>query len=736
MNQEIIARLTGILDFKVDLSGLQRFNSQLNQVEQRMKAMSKQADQLAKKMGIAPKAATNTRADAKVNHHLNRELRLEVALQKAKQATFAAELAQQKLQFAGSKQEAALATALIRQKQQDAVAEAKAHKATLERLKVQGQEIKNSASLTAAKAQQQRLESILAQQQARTKVMQEKHRQAMTATQRMELALIQARERGIRQAQRFTEQQQASKNRERRQEEAHQQRTERFAWAQSRQQHWEATRASRISGSGMDLTSFSIALGTAGAALYALTQAASYFNERVKQRQEGANTAEQFNTSLETAGGKNPANQKRARDAFVDLSNKYGQELSVDNAKVYANFVQGQIAIGKTLDQAIKVYEDQSAVFRAAALDKEQAKRAAYQLGQIRSKGKPEGGDVNDLFDAIGGPVASSIRAAAAERLKFRGKPEQQAAWFKAQVTKGKILAQDFDKGMSNYLAANQDVLAKQMKSIDADQIRATNQQYMSANRLNSSQELKDVIHERIEAERQLNQALQPLQVTLTQFDIGLTKLATSMLNFTAGNNLDGSKKTDQQQTQDRMTTVDLPVSLGMVGSHDYSNVAGKTHRQGGPVGKFWNWLFDVPDYSKGEANQLKVPELSPVNPVLPALDMSKLDTSQLPKRLEDLMSSPMLQGLVRAGVESANRTPHANAVVKSTDNPKEGEAPVVNNVSNSTTNNVTNSPVVNLTVNAPSNSADDIARVVQKELDQTLRTTYQQTNVDLSEAE
>lgn len=33
MNQEIIARLTGLLDFKVDLSGLQRFNSQLNQVE-------------------------------------------------------------------------------------------------------------------------------------------------------------------------------------------------------------------------------------------------------------------------------------------------------------------------------------------------------------------------------------------------------------------------------------------------------------------------------------------------------------------------------------------------------------------------------------------------------------------------------------------------------------------------------------------------------------------------------
>lgn len=733
MNQEIIAKLTGLLDFKVDVSGLQRFNSHLNQVEQRMKSMSKQADQLAKKMGLTPKTTT-ARTDAKVNHHLNRELRLEVAVQKAKRATFAAELAQQKLQFAGSKQEVAIATALIRQKQQEAVTAAKAHKANLERLKVQGQEIKNNASVAAAKTQQTRLESILAQQQARTQIMQQKHLQSLSVTKRVELALIEARERGIRQAQRFTEQQQASKSRERRQEEAHQQRTERFAWAQQRQQHWEATRASRASGSSMDLSSFSIALGTAGAALYALTQAASYFNERVKERQEGANTAEQFNTSLETAGGKNPANQKRARDAFVDLSNKYGQELSVENAKVYTNFVQGQIAIGKTLDQAIKVYEDQSAVFRAAALDKEQAKRAAYQLGQIRSKGKPEGSDVNDLFDAIGGPVASSIRGAAAERLKFKGKPEEQAAWFKAQVTKGNILAKDFDQGMANYLTANQDVLAKQMKSIDADQIRATNQQYMSANRLNSSQELKDVIHERIEAERQLNQALQPLQITLTQFDIGLTKLATSMLNFAAGNNLDGSKKSDQQQTQDRMTTADLPVNLGMVGSHDYSGVEGNTQHQGGPIGKFWNWMLGVPNYKEGEANKLKVPALSPVNPVLPVLDTSKLDTSQLPKRLEELMTSPMLQGLVRAGVESANRTPYATAVAKSDEGVGERE-PVVNNVNNSTTNNVTNSPTLNVTVNAPSSDPDQLAHIVGKAVDQKLGKAFQQTNADLSEA-
>jgi hypothetical protein len=44
------------------------------------------------------------------------------------------------------------------------------------------------------------------------------------------------------------------------------------------------------------------------------------------------------------------------------------------------------------------------------------------------------------------------------------------------------------------------------------------------------------------------------------------------------------------------MTTADTPVSLSMVGTHDYSNVDGNSQHQGGPIGKFWNWALGIED--------------------------------------------------------------------------------------------------------------------------------------------
>lgn len=735
MNSEVIAKLVGLLNFQVDMSGLHRFNSGLDATKRKMQQLSAEATKLEKKLnlklGNGPKV-TSQKADASVRHNLNRELQLETAVAKAKRATHAMELAQQKLRFAGHREKAFLTTAAIRIQQASAVADAKSHKAQLERLKVQGQGIKNNATLEAAKLRQTRLEVMLTQQQAKTRIIQQKQLQALSATKRMELALSEARERGLRQAQRFTATQQAAKLRDQRAEVKHQQQTERFNFAASRQAHWEATKNSPRGGADFGLGSFSIALGAAGAALYALTSAASYFNERVKLRQEGASTAESLDTALETAGGKNPLNQKRARESFIELSNKYGQEISVESAKVFSNFVQGQIAIGKTLDQALKIYEDQSAVFRAAALDKEQQKRAAYQLGQIRAKGKPEGSDINDLFDAVGAPVASAIRQAAATRLNFKGEPEQQAGWFKKQVTKGNILAKDFDQGMTNYLGANQDVLAKQMKSIDADQTRSDNQKFMNEAQLNSSQEMKDVIHERIEAERQLNQALQPVNTALAQFDIGLTKLATFMLNFAAGNDADGNKKSEQQQMQERMTTVDTPVDTAMVGTHDYSDVNGNVQRQGGPIGKFWNWLLDVSDHSQGEASKLNVPEKNPFGFAIPSLNLDKLK----------LDAGDVADGEYRRFRPDVFETLDASSAMKRAQSQSEVSYPVPKQrspdapSSTTTTNNITAPVTVNITAKTDA-SAEDIAKGARAVFDEQLTKTLSHANTALgSEAE
>ncbi|CAI8959167.1 hypothetical protein [Pseudomonas sp. IT-P218] len=731
-----IAKLTGLLNFQVDLSGLQRFNASLTQVEQRMKRMSAQADALAKKLGVAPKEQAQ-KQNASIRHSLNRELQLETAVAKAKRYTFAAELAQQKLQFAGAKQNAFFATQAIKDKQAAAVADAKAHKANLERLKAQGQEIKNSSSLAAAKARQAGLEQRLAQQQVKTSIMQQKHVQSLTATQRVELALNEARERGMRAAHKFQASQQQAKLREQRQTEAHQQRTERFNWAASRQSHWEANRNAPAKSADFGLGSFSIALGVAGAALYTLISAMAYANERIKQRQTDASTAEQFNTALETSGGKNPLNQKYSRDKFVEISNKYGMELSVESAKVYASFVQGQIAIGKTLEQATKIYEDQSAVFRAAALDKEQQKRAAYQLTQIRAKGRPEGSDVNDLFDAIGGPVASSIRQAAATRLKFKGKTEEQAGWFKAQVTKGNILAKDFDQGMANYLNANQDVLAKQMKSIDADQTRADNVKYMNQNEINSSDELKGVIHERIQAERELAEAMKPVNAALLDMDIGLTKFKTALVRFITGKDADGTEKTPEQRAASLATAggADGIITLPNQNATPQTEQMRLDAHAADPISKLWNWMFDGKDPKAiAEENRTRWADVK-----VPEKDL--LGLNQVAMKLEnvfkELDAGDMADGQLRRFRPDALQTFDAASAMKRAQATSEVSYPVsLKDAPGPTKEVVTNNitvPAVTVNVTAKTDaSAEDIAKFSQDAFKQGLSQALQTTNTQL----
>lgn len=626
MNEEIIAQLVGVLKFAVDSSGLQRFTQMMKTAESQMARLGKQAEQLQTKLGkafnVTGKSAGKLKLDADIRRSLDKELATETKLSKLRRQQFTTELQHQKLISAGTKQEAWLQSAALKDQIQRAVVAAKQQKVQQEALKTRLGEAKLSAAAEQSQLRQARLADILQKRQARTVQLQQQAMLQQTKFQRAETALNSARQAGIRQAERWATTKATTAAREARATERHHQQAQRFSFAAERHEAWKARQAEP---KNMDFGGLAVGVTAASAALYGLVRGVSYLSERVKQRQEDASGAEQFDTALQQSGGKNPINQKFARDRYIDISNKYGQEISVESAKAFALFVQGQLALGKSLTQATKMFEDQSATFRAAALDKEAQKRAAYQLNQIRAKGKPEGSDVNDLFDAVGGVVAASIRQAAATRLNFKGRVEEQAGWFKKAVTAGKVLAKDFDTGMSNFLKANQDILAQQMGSISAAQQRAENQSYLNDNAINSSQELKGVILERIQAERDLNTAMQPFKETLALFDLGLTKVATSMLRLAANRNVDGTEKTDQQQLQDRMSTSDIAVDTKMVGVGDYSAVNGDVQHQGGPIGKFWNWLLSVEDYSKGgEANKLKALEMN-----IAGLQFSSLDASK-----------------------------------------------------------------------------------------------------------
>lgn len=713
---ENIATLTGTLKFLVDMSGLNKFQAALKRTESQMRQLEKQASvlqaKLNKSFGITGHGASTAKlkADAAVNKALDKELQTSTKLSRLQRQQYQTALAEQKLVFTGERNAGLLQTDKLKMQSALAVASAKQYKAQQESLKVDLGRAKLQGTVEQSKIREAKLADILHRRQAATARLQQDQVRHASALQRMEIGLNNARAAGVRAAEKHATSKLAHAAREARATIRTEQAAQRFSMQQDRFQAWKIKQAEPVDGVGMG--GLAIGVSGVGAAVFALTSAIGALGQRIEQRQAGVVSAEGFNTALETAGGKNPENQKRARDAYLDVSDKYGIEISVESSKDYAKFVQGQVAMGKTLSQAIQMFEGQSATFRAAALNAEAQKRAAYQLSQIRAKGRPEGADVNDLFDALGAPVNTEIRKAAAERVGFKGKTEELVGWFKQAVTDGKIKAEDFDKGMSNYLAANQDVLAKQMSSVAAAQQRSDNQTFLNESEINSSQELKGVILERIEAEKQLNEAMQPLKETLAGFDVGLTKLATSMLRLTAGKNADDTEKTDKQRAQE-VGSAGFPEGIAI----DPSVMGGGPKPSTGkdvqdPISRLFRYLTGTPDYENGPAKDVEVKPINIAGLRLPKLDLSKfgVDPENLADGLYRQFRVPDMfnaEDAMRRATQFQPSYPAQPPVQQ-----KETPAPNVINSNNTTTVQPAN---VSITINAESADAEEVGRIVDE---------------------
>lgn len=626
MNEEIIAKLVGLLKFNVDPSGLQRFTAMMRTAERQMTQLGKQADALQKKLGAKLGIKVDSAGQAKlaktVRDNLDRELKLEQAVQRTRRATFAAELQGQKLINLRQKEGAAIQSQALRDKIAQAVLDAKAAKAEGERLKAQGLAVKQAQTLEQHKARQARWESLLGQQQKKTAILQQKQLQAMTATQRAELALQQARVRGQRAAEKFAASQHAAKLRAQRLDVSHAQRAERFQWAQTRQAAWAAKQAEpKISTGFMGLGTGALALGGVTAGLAAVVAAVGALGDRLTATQARVSESQQLENVLSQAGGKNPANAEFAKSEWLRINAKYGSEASLESAKAYRTFLMAEMARGRSISQATGTYETRQAAFRGAGMTAEEQRRANLQLQQIASKSQGDREDLNTFSEAA--PLLiEPIRRAWAERNKYKGNNLERD--FRASTKEGNLKSIDFTKGIELFVKENAAAIERQSGSIDANTTRLANQKFLQQQGLDQNPELIGAINERIKAEMELTEAMKPFRATMVQLDIGLAHLAASLLRLTAGRNADGTEKSEQQQLQSRMSTNDVAVDTKMVGVGDYSAVSGDTQHQGGPIGKFWNWLFSVQDYRDGEANKTEALEMNIAGLQFPPLDLSK----------------------------------------------------------------------------------------------------------------
>lgn len=738
---EEIARLTGSLFFKIDASGLQRFLSMIRSAEVAMVKAGKQADALSarmsKSLGLKVDTAAQVKLDKQLRSSLDRELRGEVLLQKAKRATFQAELQGQKLQFAGQRELAFLSNAAIRDKQAMAVFEAKAQAAQAAKLKVQGLAIKNEDALAQAKARQVRAEAVLQTQQQRTLALQAQQQRTLTATARLEQAMQQARERGQRQAQKFVDSQVAAKARSQRQDVAFQQRAERHAAFQARQVQWEANRDKPAPSTGfLGLGTGALAVGGAAAGVAAIVAAISALGARMEAVQGRVSESQQLENVLTQAGGNNPANAEFAKAEWLRINAKYGTEASLESAKAYRTFLMSEVARGRSLSQATGTYETRQAAFRGAGMTREEQMRANLQLQQIMSKSQGDREDLNTFSEAA--PLlVEPIRRAWAARNKHAldGSLEKD---FRASTTAGNLKAEDFTKGIELFVKENADAIARQSASIDANATRLANQQFLQQQGLDQNPELIGAINERLKSEMDLNEAMKPLKETAVQLDIALNKLVTSALRMSVGKTADGEVMTPEERAHQLGNAgVDGVLTLPS-GKPDNRN---RTYQQkldadaNDPVSKLWNMLGvgkdlqKVADENRKRWSNVGFDEVNaPWSPVPPALDLSGLNTKGIPnfgKRLEDLMQSDLGKSVAALANEPNRSAPQSRGYMVA-DTPSANASTIVNNDNRTTT---VNAPPValDITVNVKTDANPaEIATAVSGQVREEMQRTFQ----------
>ena len=721
VSAETIARLTGLLTFNVEMAGLHRFTSGMEATRRKMMQLSQEAAQLEKrlnmKLGIKTNSADRDKLDKQVRASLDKELKAEVLVQRARRATMSADLASQKLTLAGSKQQAYITSQSLKDQQQQAVLESKRQKARADQLKASGIAAKNENALATAKLRQTKLEAILGQTQQKTVILQNKQLQSMTSMQRAEVALQQLRERGQRAVERHVSITSAAKTRDQRQTEKHQQQAERFQWQQARQQVWQANQnRPRAAESGMSGVGMLAGFGAVGAGLWAATAAIQKAAEHLGQVQTRVSDNQQFSNIIEQSAGQNPANKKFAKDEFLRISEQYGTEISNESAKGYRTFVLAQLSRGKGISDATKMFETQQSAFRGTGMNVEEQRRAALQLQQVRAKGKADGEDLNTLSEAA--PLlVDPIRKAWAERNKHKldGSLERD---FRASTKKQNLLAVDFDRGLEIFNRDNGPAIAKQSASIDANATRLSNKQFLQQQDIDSNPALIASVNDRIKAEMELTEALKPLKEATAQLDTAFMSATASFLRFTMGKDetlADAGKKID-------LLTPDMPAIDPRALTDAQPNTGKKVED---PVSNFWRKVLNLD--VEGPATNLKVPEKNPFSFNMPAMNMEKFK----------LDADDVADGVFRRFRPDAFETFDAARAMKhaypqlDTNYPeplKRGaDAP-----KDVTTNNITNSPVINVTVNSDNASDDVLARKISVQVRDAIGNELRSANAQL----
>lgn len=739
MNEEI-ARLTGSLVFKADYKQLEAFEAMLKRTQTLMTRMMTTADELNKrldkKFNISAKREAKTTADVAAERSLTKQLATEQKLARLKRTQFATQLAEQKLVANGKREESFLQSTSLKQQVTAAVLASKQHKAQQEALKVEVGKAKLQATAEQSRIREARLAGILQLRQQRTAQLQQQAATHQTRLQRAEAGLLAARERGVRLAEKHQQSQVAAAARESRAQVNQELKTKRFDFAAERHASWQAKQAEP---QGLGLGGFTVGLGAAGAALYALTEAASYLGKRIEQRQEVASDSQQFHNALDSSS-EDPVVREKFKRAFIETYQEFGQTINLETSRTYSNGVQGLMQKGYTPDEAIKVMRDRAALYRAGNLSTVQQESLNLQYGQVLAKGKAQGDDFKPIHVALGARLAGLVDIGAAHYLGYKGKDEGASGFMLAKQKSGEITPRALDAGNAYAVSHSEEILKRHKSSLDAEQARVSNDQYLRDAGVNEDPKLISALGERLEAERQLIQSTTGLQAAFRDFDVVLVKLQTSMLYMMTGKNADNTEKTPQQRAEEvgaaymiEGSGIDPYALNGKSSARTYQQQLDEDARN--PMSKIWRSLFGGNDLqAKADENRERwggvgFSDHAPWDIRPEPLDLSNLNTKGLPdfgRRLGDLMQSDLGKSIAAMANEPNRSAPQSRGYL-SADTPSVNAGTTITNDYRSTT---VNAPPVamDITVNVKTDAnPSEIATAVSGQVREEVKKIFQE---------
>ncbi|OWP73514.1 hypothetical protein [Pseudomonas sp. K2I15] len=350
------------------------------------------------------------------------------------------------------------------------------------------------------------------------------------------------------------------------------------------------------------------------------------------------------------------------------------------------------------------------------------------------------GSDLRPLTDSLGTRLTTILYQAIGKALGYKGDVNKLAGFVLEAQHDGKVNGAMVQQGMRDIVAQSPELLERHKHSLDAQAVRVENDQYLRSVGINEDPKLISALGDRLTAERELIQSTTSLQAAFRDFDTALVQLQTGMLRMMAGKNADNSEKTPQQRAEE-VGAGYMIEGMG-VNPFDLNGKSGgsRTTQQqldadaNDPISRMWRLLGvgkDLQQVAKDNRqrwDQVGFDEQhAPLDPRIPALDASRLNTRALPdygKHLEDLLSqsdpnNAVAKVAAQAVATASRSTPGSRGEMVADDQ---------SNKAGTVTNNVTNNTPVTVEVNITAQTgatATEIGDAVSSKVREEMQKTF-----------